>query len=87
LDSSKIDFNANFVYEKQVNQFRICSKCDFEWHESDGDTCPVCEPSDEAVDPPGGVLGTAKNQKRLNLYLKAFGILALVYLFARLLQF
>ena len=22
--------------------FRICSKCDFEWHSKDGDACPAC---------------------------------------------
>ena len=22
--------------------FRICSKCDFEWHNKDGDACPAC---------------------------------------------
>ena len=22
--------------------FRVCSHCDFEWHESDGKVCPAC---------------------------------------------
>jgi hypothetical protein len=24
------------------SMFRICSKCDFEWHHKDGNECPVC---------------------------------------------
>jgi hypothetical protein len=22
--------------------FKVCSKCDFEWHQKDGSECPVC---------------------------------------------
>ena len=25
-----------------LSMFRICSKCDFEWHHKDGNECPVC---------------------------------------------
>ena len=84
FDSSKINFNSNFA-QKQVTNLEFVQV--FSNGMNRMVIHAVYESSDEAVEPPGGVFGTAKNQKRLNLYLKAFGILALVYLFARLLQF
>ena len=32
--------------------FMICPKCDFEWHEQDGEICPICsyEPDESSID-------------------------------------
>ena len=63
-----------------MHKFRTCQKCDFEWHLSDGKSCPVCERNLYEKENLGGVFGTAKNQPRINMWIKAFGLLALVYL-------
>ena len=62
-----------------MSDFKICTKCDFEWHAADGETCPVCNKQDE-VKEYSGVFGTSKNQTRINLWYKALGLVALVYL-------
>ena len=62
-----------------MSDFKICTTCDFEWHAADGETCPVCN-KEEEVKEYSGVFGTSKNQTRINLWYKAFGLVALVYL-------
>lgn len=63
-----------------VSNFKTCSKCDFEWHLTDGDNCPVCTKEKTEKHGRGGVFGTSKNQDRLNLWFKALGMVALVLL-------
>ena len=62
-----------------MSNFKICTTCDFEWHAADGETCPVCN-KEEEVKEYSGVFGTSKNQTRINLWYKALGLVALVYL-------
>jgi DNA-directed RNA polymerase subunit RPC12/RpoP len=66
------------------NDFLTCKKCDFEWHKKDGSECPVCNPKIIHKNLPsfenGGMFGTGPNQKRLGVYYKAVGLIALVYL-------
>ena len=67
-----------------MSDFKTCKKCDFEWHLADGDICPVCKFRDKETVKDGGVFGTAKNQKRINLWMKAFGLVALIILLSQI---
>ena len=68
--------------------FRICPHCDFEWHDADGDSCPVCNPdagdesdsgrSSEKYD--GGAFGSGSKSSRLKSLYQALGLITLVYL-------
>ena len=72
--------------------FRQCRRCDFEWHESDGETCPACGsdwggriPEDEsdsakrAEAHEGGAFGSGPHAKSQASCVIALAILALVY--------
>ena len=72
--------------------FRQCRRCDFEWHESDGETCPACGsdwgdrvPEDEsdsaerAEAHEGGAFGSGPYAKSQASCVIALAIVALVY--------
>tara|TARA_A100001037_G_C15104681_1_gene615772 strand:+ start:947 stop:1195 length:249 start_codon:yes stop_codon:yes gene_type:complete len=76
--------------------FLQCKKCDFEWHESDGELCPVCDcesqesvPDDEseagrlAELSEGGAFGSGPFAKSQASCFTALAILALVYFILR----
>ena len=44
-----------------LKEFKVCKKCDFEWHVKDGSCCPICESSEELAEEKGGVFGTGKD--------------------------
>ena len=69
--------------------FRVCRKCDFEWNVIDSNECPVCtnkrilkqkSQSDIEEQDGDGVFISAEKSKRLGLWVKALGLLVLVYL-------
>ncbi|MEK9773286.1 MAG: hypothetical protein VW576_06935 [Opitutae bacterium] len=65
------------------DDFLTCQDCDFEWHRKDGTDCPLCSKKlgmEDVPDYKGGLFGSGKNAKRMNLYYQAIGLLALVYL-------
>jgi len=66
-------------------KFINCPKCDFEWHITDGEICPVCNsrkkfsyPFDEGEPRFGGIFGTGNKTVRINRYYVAIGLIALV---------
>jgi|TARA_B100001057_G_scaffold26140_2_gene23969 hypothetical protein len=68
--------------------FRVCKRCDFEWHSEDGEFCPVCKKS-EVLDrknekceesKSGGFFISAEKSSKTKKYLQALGLVTLVYL-------
>ena len=75
--------------------FRVCGKCDFEWNIIDSNECPVCtnkrilkqkSQSDDNQQEGAGVFISAEKSKRVGLWVKALGLLVLVYLIHQLLS-
>ena len=70
-----------------MEKFNNCPECDFEWHPSDGNSCPVCQSRAQYVQreteygecSQGGVFGSGKNRERIKKIYQALGLLALVY--------
>ena len=66
--------------------FRICSKCDFEWHSSDGPECPACNGLQKEIIYRGENLlggrafGTGPNDKRFKNWYLAIAIITLILL-------
>ena len=64
--------------------FKICPKCDFEWHTKDGTQCPACRDEESSGNKrvitqyQGGAFGTSKNHSHFKNWYKAIGIIALV---------
>ena len=73
------------------HKFKNCPVCDFEWHSSDGDSCPVCssqnrtDPDDLSEDTfyKSGLFGTDKSKTGIRAVYQILGILALVYFLYR----
>ena len=63
-----------------LKEFKVCKKCDFEWHVKDGSRCPICELSEESAEEKGGVFGTGKDADRWRDWFKLLGLVALVYI-------
>ena len=61
-------------------EFKVCKKCDFEWHIKDGSCCPICESSEETAAEKGGVFGTGKDVERWRDWFRLLGLIALVYI-------
>ena len=68
--------------------FKVCTRCDFEWHCEDGESCPVCNKS-EVLDgnneqnedyKTGGFFISAEKSTKTKRYLQALGLVTLVYL-------
>ena len=63
--------------------FKVCPKCDFEWHQRDGSCCPACHrslkenPSDESKRRDLHFNGEPQNNK---LWAQALAIITLVVL-------
>jgi hypothetical protein len=70
-----------------MEKFKNCIKCDFEWHSSDGNRCPVCQTQDHYSQKvaegaeffKGGLFGSGKNSEKMKKIYQALGLLALVY--------
>lgn len=68
--------------------FRICARCDFEWHYEDGEYCPVCKKSvvldrkneQHEESKIGGFFISAEKSSKTRRYLQALGLVTLVYL-------
>jgi len=73
------------------HKFKNCLVCDFEWHSSDGERCPVCSSqnrtdSDDVSEDTfykSGLFGTAKSKNGIRSVYQILGILALVYFLYR----
>jgi len=68
--------------------FKVCARCDFEWHCEDGESCPVCNKS-EAVGgnseqnencKTGGFFISAEKSTKTKRCLQTLGLITLVYL-------
>ena len=61
--------------------FKVCSKCDFEWHEKDGAECPVCKKS---LEPNYGKFGSNHllnfNTETNKPWVQALAIITLIVL-------
>ncbi len=70
-----------------MEKFNNCPECDFEWHPSDGDDCPVCKSRTQYMPKEaeyeelrlGGMFGSGENRTRIKKIYQALGLLALVY--------
>ena len=62
-----------------MNKFKVCRVCDFEWHVSDGSTCPLCSPKEKEPEIQSGVFGTGKYAPAWATFFKALGLVLLVY--------
>ena len=66
--------------------FRICSKCDFELHSSEGPECPACNGLQKENNLSGGksfwgrAFGTGPNDKRFKNWYLAIAIITLILL-------
>ena len=62
-----------------MKDFKICKKCDFEWHLNDGVCCPVCNQTEKVSKYKGGVFGTGQDAQRWKNWFRCLGLIALVY--------
>ena len=68
--------------------FKVCARCDFEWHCEDGESCPVCNKSgvldgnnEQNEDyKTGGFFISAEKSTKTKRYLQVLGLVTLVYL-------
>ena len=71
--------------------FKVCPRCDFEWHDEDGEVCPVCrkgkisalEKREKEEASMGGFFIAAEKSSKTKRCLQALGFVTLVYLLAQ----
>ena len=71
--------------------FKVCPRCDFEWHDEDGEVCPVCrkgkvsalEKREKEESSMGGFFISAEKSSKTKRCLQALGFVTLVYLLAQ----
>ena len=70
--------------------FKVCDKCDFEWHCKDGNDCPICKKNITGFDSivedgsdfdGGGFFRAAEKSPRVNRWIQGLGVILVVNLF------